>query len=225
MVVKRDHLQLRDSVGISPTSLPRGTVDLSAFAHAPTEKPGPATYCGRVDPQPKRSLGDTIGQLVVIAVLIAILIGAIVLLRDYVDSHNSGHASIQKTTFRFSCCSGFNPNVVYHPGETIRLAWMPVATLSSQYASRTITLDASLSHSYTSVHALKSSVQHDTKSAMAGPFIATTGPSYESNRSGTTPVLTLQIPLNARTGYYNIVTSSSSRDSSVSGAAIIEIHR
>jgi len=34
MVLKHDHLQLRDSVGISPTSLPRGTFDLTAFANA-----------------------------------------------------------------------------------------------------------------------------------------------------------------------------------------------
>lgn len=38
---------------------------------------------------PKRSLGETISQLVVIAILIAILIGALIFLRQYIESHNT----------------------------------------------------------------------------------------------------------------------------------------
>lgn len=38
---------------------------------------------------PKRSLGESIGQLVAILVLVAVLIGAIVLLRQFLDSHGS----------------------------------------------------------------------------------------------------------------------------------------
>jgi polyferredoxin len=42
-----------------------------------------------MDEAPKRSPRDTITQLVVIAILIAILIVAIIFFRQYVDSHNA----------------------------------------------------------------------------------------------------------------------------------------
>jgi hypothetical protein len=38
---------------------------------------------------PKRSVRETIGQLLVIAILIGILIGAFILLRQFIDSHNT----------------------------------------------------------------------------------------------------------------------------------------
>jgi undecaprenyl pyrophosphate phosphatase UppP len=65
---------------------------------------------------PKRSVGETITQLLVIAILIAILIGAVIILRQYVESHNTSHSIANEPTFRFTCCAGFNPAVVYHPG-------------------------------------------------------------------------------------------------------------
>ncbi len=37
----------------------------------------------------KRSLRDTIGQLIVMAILLALIVGAVLLARDYVDAHNS----------------------------------------------------------------------------------------------------------------------------------------
>jgi hypothetical protein len=42
---------------------------------------------------PKRSTRDTIGQLLVIAILIGILIGAVILLRQFIDSHNTSDAA------------------------------------------------------------------------------------------------------------------------------------
>jgi hypothetical protein len=42
-----------------------------------------------VNDSPKRSLGETISQLVVIAILIAILVVAIIFLRQFISSHNS----------------------------------------------------------------------------------------------------------------------------------------
>jgi hypothetical protein len=39
---------------------------------------------------PKRSLGESIGQLLVIVILIGILIGAVILLRQFLDSHDTG---------------------------------------------------------------------------------------------------------------------------------------
>jgi len=42
-----------------------------------------------VNDTPKRSVGETIGQLVVIAILIAILIVAIIFLRQFISAHDS----------------------------------------------------------------------------------------------------------------------------------------
>jgi hypothetical protein len=42
---------------------------------------------------PKRSRRDMIGQLVVILILMAILVGAIVFLHDFVTSHSSAPAT------------------------------------------------------------------------------------------------------------------------------------
>ena len=79
MVMMHDHLQLRDSVGISPTSLPRGTFDLTAFARARHENFvardlmwGPWTM-----PRNGRSARRS-RQLVVIAILIAIIVVSVI---------------------------------------------------------------------------------------------------------------------------------------------------
>ena len=87
MVLMRDHLQLRDSVGISPTSLPRGTFDLTAFAPSDPENQKTTLSVGRVSETPKRTPGETIGQLLVIVILIGVLIGAVIVLRQFLDSH------------------------------------------------------------------------------------------------------------------------------------------
>src|ERR1035438_31281 len=112
-----------------------------------------------MDGTPKRSVGDTIGQLVVIAILIAILIGAVVLLRDYVDSHNSSTPTSTRATFSFNCCTGFNPDAVYRPDEIVHLSWTPVEASSATYPTRTITLTAYLSNSFASPEAIKSATR------------------------------------------------------------------
>jgi hypothetical protein len=184
-----------------------------------------------MEPAPKRSLGETIVQLVVIAILIGILIGAVILLRDYVHSHNASNppppstSTSTKATYNFTCCTAFNPNVIYHPGEIVRLAWKPVESLPGVFPTRIITLSASLSKSFPSVRALKSSAKSGAFNVKIGPFMAAARPLHVSNRSGAIPVLRLRIPDNARTGYYNLETSESQKNFSVGGGTIIEIHR
>ncbi len=58
---------------------------------------------------PKRSVGETISQLVVIAILVAILIGAVIIFRDYVDSHNSSDSYRSTPTRTFTCCTTASP--------------------------------------------------------------------------------------------------------------------
>jgi hypothetical protein len=125
MVLMHDHLQLRDSVGISPTSLPRGTFDLTA-----SDSARPRNFIARpsvvsVSDAPERSGKDTVAQLVVIAILIAITIVAIIYLRSFIDSHDSMGPSSTKATFNVACCTAFTTEGVSHPGGFVRLAGNP----------------------------------------------------------------------------------------------------
>jgi len=178
-----------------------------------------------VDGAPKRSLGDTIGQLVVIAVLIAILIGAVILLRDYVDSHNASAPTSTKPIFSYNCCTGVNPNVVYHPGEVVHLTWKPIAASFGASPTRTITLSAQLSNSFASPEAIKSATRSGSLSTRSGPFVTDAVPIRVSNRRPSAATLTLRIPDTAHTGYYELVTTTSQEDLSTSGAFILKIRR
>jgi hypothetical protein len=51
-----------------------------------------------MDDAPKRSLGDTITQLIVIAILIALIIGSVIFLRQYIDSRNSSEGLVSTST-------------------------------------------------------------------------------------------------------------------------------
>jgi hypothetical protein len=178
-----------------------------------------------MDDSPKRSIGDTIGQLVVIAILIAILIGAVILLRDYVDSHKSSAPAPAKTAFSFQCCTGFNANAVYRPGEIVRLSWTPVQASPGAYPTRTIELSAQLSNSFVSPEAIKSATMSRALDMKNGPFTAGAGPIRVSNRSSKSATLTLRIPADAHSGYYELVTTTSQNDYSTSGASIFKIRR
>ena len=178
-----------------------------------------------MDQAPKRSVGESIGQLIVIAVLIGILVGAVILLRDYVDNHNANNSPGVVATFNFKCCTAFNPDVVYHPGEIVHLDWTPVEDTPGVYPKRTITLTALLSKNFPSAEAIKSSTTSGAFSTTSGPFIAAAGQVHVSNRSGGTPVMSLQIPGDARTGYYDLVTTASQKGFSVENGVIIEVRR
>jgi hypothetical protein len=77
------------------------------IAKAARENSGPRPNVTFMVDTPKRSVGETITQL---------LIGAVIILRQYVESHNTSHSIANEPTFTFTCCAGFNPAVVYHPG-------------------------------------------------------------------------------------------------------------
>jgi len=126
MVLMHDHLQLRDSVGISPTSLPRGTFDLTAFDGARPRDFDARPSVVSVSDAPKRSVKDTVAQLVVIAVLIAIATVAIIYLRSFIDSHDTSSSSPTDSTLNVSCCTTFRAEAVDHPGAVVRLADGPL---------------------------------------------------------------------------------------------------
>ena len=51
-----------------------------------------------MDDAPKRSLRDTITQLIVIAILLALIVGSVIFLRQYIDSRNSSAGLVSRST-------------------------------------------------------------------------------------------------------------------------------
>ena len=51
-----------------------------------------------MDDAPKRSLGETITQLIVIAILLALIVGLVIFARQYIDSHNSSDGIVPTST-------------------------------------------------------------------------------------------------------------------------------
>ena len=178
-----------------------------------------------VDGSSNRSIGDTFGRVAAIVTLIAILVVAVIFLVSYVDSHDSSAPAPIVSHFNIFCCASPNPEAVYHPGEVVRLVWTPVEAGTSAYPKRTITLTAFLSDSFSGEMAIKSSTKDGTFSSTSGPFIATAPTLRVSSRSVAAPVMRIAIPDDARTGYYDVVTTASQPDLSVTSGMIIKVRR
>jgi hypothetical protein len=180
-----------------------------------------------MDDAPKRSVRDTVTQLIVIAILLALIVASVIFLRQYIDSRNTSDGSnvpvSTQADFSFTCCSGFDASAIYHPGEDVRLSWTPLRETTGAIRRDTITLSASLSRSFHSPGAIKSSVKGG-KGVNAGPFIAQSS-RFVSDRSGASAVVVLRIPGNARTGYYDLITSSTQQGVTQTNASIFEIRR
>jgi len=78
---------------------------------------------------PKRSLGETIGQLLVIVILIGILIGAIIFLEEFIHSHANGE-SLSTSIFNFACCTSLNATAAAHHAHTVMWTFFPAHPLS-----------------------------------------------------------------------------------------------
>jgi hypothetical protein len=92
---------------------------------------------------PKRSLRETIGQLLVIVILIGVLIGAIILLEQFIHSHDNSQ-SLSKSTFNLTCCTRLNTTAFDHPGEVRHLASAPAENRPSAVPAETIAHGVSL---------------------------------------------------------------------------------
>jgi hypothetical protein len=55
-----------------------------------------------MDDAPKRSLRDTVTQLLVIAILLALIVGAVIFARQYIDAHNSSAPASNRPTYSVS---------------------------------------------------------------------------------------------------------------------------
>jgi hypothetical protein len=153
------------------------------------------------------------------------LIGAIILLEEFIHSHDNS-ASMNKSSFSYTCCTGLNTNLTYHPGEVLHLTWTPLENPPSANPPETLTLTAFLSNSFATPSALKSSTEAIHFSKKSG---FPSGPSAQqihvSNSSDETVHMSIHIPDNAPNGFYNLVSVISERDASTTGGSIIKVRR
>lgn len=169
----------------------------------------------------QRTARDSAGQLAVILLLIAVLVGAIIVLDKFVTSHATSTPSTP--AYNYSCCTGWSTNTVYTPSETVRLDWYKTKITPDNAPTRKLHLTAFLSYRFASDAAIKSAVKTGSLSIPAGPFAAASNEIELSNRSGTLPISSLRIPRNAKKGYYAIVFTSGQNGFSVSSIEMIHV--
>lgn len=173
---------------------------------------------------PKRSRRDIASQLAVILLLIAVLVGAIFVLDKVVTSHTSiPPAPTSKPVYNYSCCTGWNADAVYTPGETVRLHWFRQQITSSDSPMRKITLTAFLSNRFPSDAAFLSSKKSGSFTITSGPFAAAADRITVSNRSELLPISLIRIPGDAKKGYYAIACTSGQKGFSVSSIETIHV--
>jgi hypothetical protein len=173
---------------------------------------------------PRRTPRDLAGQLAVILLLIALLVGAVIVLDKVVTSHSATPPPTTLTvSYNYSCCSGFSGVAAYHPGEIVKLDWYKQAITPGDFPKRTITLTAFLSKRFASVAAIKSSTKSGSFTLASGPFVAAAGKIQVSNRSGASPVSSIRIPGDANKGYYALAFTSGQKGFSVSSIEMIRV--
>jgi hypothetical protein len=85
-----------------------------------------------VNDSPKRSVGETISQLVVIAILIAILVVAIIFLRQFISSHGSdAPTSPTRSTQVFAAAP--KPSVSNRSGEASVISFTTASNERTNY--------------------------------------------------------------------------------------------
>jgi len=173
---------------------------------------------------PTRSRRESASQLAVILVLFAVLVGAIIVLDKLVTSHSSSPPVTTSTpTFNYSCCTNWNVNAIYRPGETVHIHWYRQEVTSSDSSTRRITLTAFLSDRFVSNAAIKSSTKSGSFTLTSGPFAAAADRITVTNHSDLLPISSIRIPGDAKKGYYAIAFTSSQKGFSVSSIETIHV--
>jgi hypothetical protein len=167
------------------------------------------TYCGAMDEPPKRTRGEMLTQLVVILLLMAVLVGAIFFLHQYVTSHSSAPTS--KTSgevYNYSCCKGSSAQKKHYVGGEVVIEWQRHAYSDTGTSSSSITLTTQLSHRFANVKTLTSRVNADSTGFTFGPYILSAPPVTLSDRLRASPVTALRIPRGAKPGWYEVKCTS-----------------
>jgi hypothetical protein len=122
----------------------------------------------------------------------------------------------------YTCCEAGDIDRTYRRGETLILHWVVDASVpGGGEASSPVELTASLTGPYPTVGGLKA----DSSSGASGEAVATftAEPVRPSGQAGERPTSAIPIPPTAGAGYYNLITSVDTPNSSVSSASVIHV--
>jgi putative heme iron utilization protein len=106
----------------------------------------------------------------------------------------------------------------------VDVTWTPVANPQGSGPSEDITLRAFLSTTFSTPRTAKSSIEARHFPTIKGNFSAWSSRMHVSNHSDEVLQMSIRIPLSARSGYYNLATTTSQKDLSTFGA-IIQVRR
>jgi len=131
----------------------------------------------------------------IIALAASVLVGC---------SLSSPTVAVGYEQFRFTCCANSEALThLWHPGQVITLDWSTErAGTTADDAQHPITLMATVTGPYASVAALKAGGAH-SKTLPASPISVT-------DRTSSSVVSTIALPLDLAAGWYNLVTTINS---------------
>jgi hypothetical protein len=122
--------------------------------------------------------------------------------------------------YSYSCCIA-KPTATYQPGEDVRFHWIRTMVSATGKAKTRIDLSVYLQGPYASAAILKNTTTNDLPdievSIVAAPTLRI------SNRTGTYPVSTLQLPDNAKPGWYELTFTTKERLQTVTNGTIIRV--
>jgi hypothetical protein len=123
--------------------------------------------------------------------------------------------------YSYTCCGAKVMNTIYHPGSVITVHWIRSTVTPTQAPASSIGLSLSLSGPYRTVNLLK------TDSVGAHPRLGRTNARAKRivvlDTAADNLVSILRIPADAGTGYYNLTTTTGTKDLTVSGSGIIRV--
>jgi len=118
--------------------------------------------------------------------------------------------------YQFACCDAFNPQQIWHPGQTLTLSWTSASAVQTSTAQgETVTLTATLSGPYPDADTLKSGVSA-TRTLKATPITA------NDSQPGTF-TSSIALPADLPAGFYNLSTANTYASGETSGATVIQV--
>jgi hypothetical protein len=134
-------------------------------------------------------------------------------------SASSPTVAVSYEQFQFTCCANSEAlRHAWHPGQDITLQWSAEsAGMTADDSHHPITLTAIFTGPYASVAALKTGGTH-SETLLASPIRVT-------DRTSSSAVSMIALPLDLAAGWYNLVTTIKSARGSTGGATVIQVTR
>lgn len=123
--------------------------------------------------------------------------------------------------FSYTCCTASVVNTIYRPGELVTVRWDRSVQASDGVRATSMTLSAGLSGPFRTVITLKK--DSVGRHPHLGRTRANAVPIHVMDNVIENPVSRMRIPTNAKPGWYNLTIATTTKDLSVSGAAVIRI--